>query len=116
MYEDGSWIRRKIHIFESIHTGSIRIHASFSFGREQWCPLLVAFGELYAICMSAVERLESFCSSIHYLVSRYRNDKIWLQRDECVITFRELRLYAFSHEFASRKKSLTIVPFDLAQQ
>ena len=28
---------------------------------------------------------------------------MWLQRDECDITFRELRLYAFSHGFASRK-------------
>ena len=49
MYEDGSWIGRKIHIFESIHTGSITIQASFSFGLEQWCPLLIAFGELYTI-------------------------------------------------------------------
>ena len=54
--------------------------------------------------MNAIERLESFCSDIYCTVSPYRTVKMRLQRDECDITFRELRLYAFYHNSASRKR------------
>ena len=47
MNEDGSWIAGQNRVFESETTGCVRIQASFAFASEAWCPLFMAFGELF---------------------------------------------------------------------